>query len=288
MGIPIALIQLDAGEDVEANLAAAVELTERAASEGARIVALPENLHHRGHAAGYRASARPVPGATTEPFAAIARRHGAWILLGSIAEQSSDPDRPFNASVLLAPDGRVAATYRKVHLFDATIDDGTASRESRRMTPGDRAVTVDIEVAGSAGPAPGDVPTTRVRLGLSICYDVRFPELYRTLALEGAEILTVPAYFTERTGRDHWEPLLRARAIENGAYVIAPAQCGTPPVGYPAYGHSLVVDPWGLVVACASDGVGIVHAQIDPARVVAARRQIPALANRRPDAYRLG
>lgn len=288
MSIPIALVQLDASEDVDANLAAAAELTERAVAGGARLVALPENLHHRGRTESYRASACPVPGATTEPFAAIARRHRAWILLGSIAEQSSDPERPYNASVLLAPDGAVAAVYRKLHLFDATIDDGTSSRESRRMTPGDRAVVVDVEIGAPGSVTTADGAPSRLRLGLSICYDVRFPELYRTLALDGAEVLTVPAYFTERTGRDHWEPLLRARAIENGAYVIAPAQCGVPPVGYPAYGHSMVVDPWGIVVACASDGVGIVHADIDPGRVAAARRQIPALANRRPDAYRLG
>jgi predicted amidohydrolase len=139
----------------------------------------------------------------------------------------------------------------------------------------------------SAGNAPVVVDVDGVKVGLSICYDLRFPELYRTLTLAGAEVLTVPANFTERTGRDHWEVLLRARAIENGAWVLAAGQSGGPP-GQPAFGRSMVVDPWGTVVAQASDGVGIVHAVIDTDRVASVRRQIPSLANRRPDAYRLG
>ncbi len=143
------------------------------------------------------------------------------------------------------------------------------------------------DVPARLAPDPSDRRTPSMRLGLTVCYDLRFPELYRVLALAGAEVLCVPSDFTERTGRDHWEPLLRARAIENGAYVIAPAQCGVPPAGNAAYGHSMVVDPWGIVVARASDGPGIVMADLDPVRVAAARRQIPALANRRPDAYHL-
>ena len=148
--------------------------------------------------------------------------------------------------MLIDPNGDIAATYRKIHLFDVAVDQGPSDTESARVTPGDRAVT-----------APLDGTT----LGLTICYDVRFPELYRALALAGAEILTVPANFTERTGRDHWEVLLRARAIENGAYVLAPAQTGG--AGPPAYGRSMVVDPWGTVVAQAADAVGIVRAELD-------------------------
>jgi predicted amidohydrolase len=147
-------------------------------------------------------------------------------------------------------------------------------------------VTADIPLRDVA-PSPPESGGGTLRIGLSVCYDLRFPELYRVLALAGAEVLCVPADFTERTGRDHWEPLLRARAIENFAYVLAPAQCGAPPGGNAAYGHSMVVDPWGIPVAQASDGPGIVLADIDLARVAAARRQIPALSNRRPDAYRL-
>jgi len=202
----------------------------------------------------------------------VARRHGCWILAGSLAETSGDPARPHNTSVLLGPDGSIRARYRKVHLFDVAVDAGPVDLESARVAPGDEPVLADVE---------------GVRLGLTICYDLRFPELYRTLALAGAEVLAVPSNFTERTGRDHWEVLLRARAIENAAWVIAPSQIGGPP-GQPAFGRSMVIDPWGLVVAQAPDRESIVHAVVDSDRVAAVRRQVPVLANRRPEAYRLG
>ena len=269
MRFPVALVQLDAGPDPETNVRRAAELADRAATDGARLVALPEYLQFRGPDDGFRASARPVPGPFTDPFADVARRHGTWVLVGSLAEASGDPDRPFNTSVLIRPDGEIAARYRKVHLFDVAVEAGPVDTESARVTPGDELVTAEVE---------------GVRLGLSICYDLRFPELYRGLALAGAQVLTVPANFTERTGRDHWEVLLRARAIENAAYVLAPSQIGGPP-GQPAYGRSMVIDPWGTVVAQAPDRVAIVHAELDLDRVDAIRRQIPALANRRPDVY---
>ncbi len=272
MRLPVALVQTDATDDVGSNVAQAAELADRAAAAGARLVALPEYLQYRGGDAGYRASARPVPGETTEPFAEVARRRGAWILIGSVAEASDDPVRPYNTSVLLDPTGAIAATYRKIHLFDVAVDAGPVDTESARVRPGDAPVCADID---------------GVRVGLSICYDLRFPELYRSLALAGAEVLTVPANFTERTGRDHWEVLLRARAIENGAYVLAPSQIGGPP-GSPAYGRSMIVDPWGTVVAQAPDRVGIITADIETDRVAAVRRQIPSMANRRPETYRLG
>jgi deaminated glutathione amidase len=269
MHLEVALVQLDARGDVAANIAAAVDLAETAAAGGARLVALPEYLQFRGPDDGYRASARPIPGPHTEPFAEVARRHDAWILVGSTAETSTDPDRPYNTSALIAPDGSLAATYRKVHLFDVDIEHGPADTESARVTPGDRLVCADVDGVG---------------VGLSICYDVRFPELYRSLALAGASILAVPAAFTERTGRDHWEVLLRARAIENGAFVLAPSQIGGPP-GQPAYGRSMIIDPWGTVIAQAPDTVGIIRADLDLDRVAQVRRGIPVLANRRPDAY---
>jgi len=271
MRLPVALVQLDATSDVTANIERAVTLADEAAAGGARLVALPEYLHYRGGDAGFRASARPIPGPLTEPFSDVARSHDAWILLGSVAETSGDPDRPHNTSVLIAPDGSIATTYRKIHLFDVAVDSGPVDTESARVTPGDAPVCIDVD---------------GVRLGLSVCYDLRFPELYRSLALAGAEVLTVPANFTERTGRDHWEVLLRARAIENGAWVLAPSQFGGPP-GQPAYGRSMVIDPWGTVVAQASDAVGIIRAEVDTERVTSVRRQIPSLANRRPTAYRL-
>jgi predicted amidohydrolase len=267
----VALIQLDTREDVAANLRVATALTDEAAAGGARLVALPEYLQYRGPDSGYQASAHPIPGPHTEPFAEIARRRAAWILVGSLAEQTAD-GRCHNTSVLLDPAGRIAAVYRKIHLFDIEVEAGPSDRESARVAPGTEAVTAQVD---------------GLTLGLTVCYDLRFPELYRTLALRGATVLTVPSSFTERTGRDHWEVLLRARAIENGAWVLAPAQIGGPD-GLRAYGRSMVVDPWGTVVAQAPDGVGILRAEIDPDRPAAVRRQIPSLANRRPAAYDLG
>ncbi|MGK2851939.1 MAG: carbon-nitrogen hydrolase family protein [Candidatus Limnocylindrales bacterium] len=272
MQLDVALVQLDANDDVDANIERAVALTDTAAAAGARFVALPEYLQFRGPDDGFRASARPIPGPFTEAFAEVARRQGVWVLIGSLAETSADPERPYNTSVLIGPDGAIAATYRKVHLFDVAVDAGPVDTESARVTAGAAPVRADVD---------------GVRVGLTICYDLRFPELYRTLALAGAEVLTVPANFTERTGRDHWEVLLRARAIENGAYVLAPSQIGGPP-GSPAYGRSMIVDPWGTVVAQAADEVAIITARIETDRVAAVRRQIPVLANRRPGAYRLG
>ncbi len=211
-----------------------------AAEGGARLVVLPEYLQYRGGDDGFRASARPIPGPYTDAFADVARRNDAWILAGSVAETSDDDARPYNTSTLIAPDGSIAARYRKIHLFDVAVDDGPVDTESARVSPGDEPVCADVD---------------GVRIGLTVCYDLRFPELYRTLALAGAEVLAVPSNFTERTGRDHWEVLLRARAIENGAWVVAPGQVGGPP-GQPAFGRSMIIDPWGTVVAQASDGVG--------------------------------
>ena len=269
MRLAVALVQLDATDDVATNIATAVALADEAARGGARFVALPEYLQYRGPDEGFRASARPIPGPHTAAFAEVARRRDAWILVGSTAETSADPARPYNTSALIAPDGSIAATYRKIHLFDVAIERGPVDTESARVTPGDGLVCADVD---------------GVSVGLSICYDLRFPELYRALSLAGAQILTVPANFTERTGRDHWEVLLRARAIENGAFVLAPSQIGGPP-GQPAFGRSMVIDPWGTVIAQGPDTVAIVRAELDLDRVAAVRREIPVLANRRPDAY---
>jgi len=267
--LSVALVQLDAGSDPETNVAAAAELADEAAAGGARLVALPEYLQYRGGDEGYRASARPIPGPFTAAFSEIARRRDCWILAGSLAESSEDPARPYNTSALIGPNGAIVARYRKIHLFDVAVEAGPADVESARVTPGDAAIVADVD---------------GVRLGLTICYDLRFAELYRSLALLGAEVLTVPANFTERTGRDHWEVLLRARAIENGAYVLAPSQINGPP-GQPAFGRTMVIDPWGVVIAQAPDTVGIVRSELDTARVASIRRQIPVLANRRPATY---
>jgi predicted amidohydrolase len=188
MHLSVALVQLDATGDVAANVATAVALADEAAAGGARLVALPEYLQFRGPDDGYRASTRPIPGPHTDPFAEVARRRDAWILIGSTAETSGDPDRPYNTSVLIAPDGSIAARYRKIHLFDVAVEAGPVDTESARVTAGDRLVTATVDGA---------------TVGLSICYDLRFPELYRALALAGATILTVPANFTERMPSAH-------------------------------------------------------------------------------------
>ena len=265
----VALVQVEARDDVADNLSRAAAMAAEAAVD-ADLVILPEYVQFRGDAAGFRASAAPVPGPTTDPFAEVAREHGCWVLAGSHAETSGDPARPWNTAVLFDRAGRLVATYRKLHLFDVSVDDGPSDQESARVTPGDHAVVASVDGVG---------------LGLSICYDLRFPELYRALSVAGASLLAVPAVFTERTGRDHWEVLLRARAIENGAYVLAAGGSGPGGRGaIAAWGHSMIVDPWGHVIASAGAGEAIVRAEIDLALVDAARRQIPVLANRRPDA----
>ncbi len=265
----VALVQVEARDDVDGNIAHAAALAREAAA-GADLVVLPEYVQYRGTDDGFRASARPIPGPTTDPFAAIARDFGCWILAGSHAERSGDPVRPYNTAVLFDRSGGLVARYRKLHLFDVSVDDGPTDLESARVTPGDRAVVASLEGVG---------------LGLSICYDLRFPELYRALAVAGASVLAVPAVFTERTGRAHWEFLLRARAIENGAWVVAAGGCGAGgPGAIPAWGHSMIVDPWGRVTAQAGTDEAILRAEMDIDAVGAARRQIPVLANLRPDA----
>jgi predicted amidohydrolase len=267
--LSVALVQVEARDNLDDSIARAAVMARQAAA-GADLVVLPEYVGYRGGVDGFRASARPIPGPTTAPFAEIARASRCWILAGSHAEASGDPLRPYNTAVLFDRSGTLVARYRKLHLFDVSVDDGPSDTESARITPGDRAVVADVDGA---------------KLGLSICYDLRFPELYRALSVAGAEVLAVPAVFTERTGRDHWEVLLRARAIENGAWVIAAGGCGAGgPGAIPAWGHSMVVDPWGRIVAEAGMDEAIVRAELDLERVAAARRQIPVLANRRPDA----
>jgi predicted amidohydrolase len=262
----VALVQLAADQDVAPNLEQAGALVKRAAETRPDIIALPESFLFRGPASGFRDSATDVPGPITERFAELARSLGTWLLLGSLAERSSDPNRPYNTSVLLDPAGQVNARYRKRHLFDVAIDGGPSDRESARTTPGN-----DTVVALLRGAAQG----ADLLLGMTVCFDLRFPELYRELTLAGAAVLAVPANFTETTGRDHWEVLLRARAIENGAFVIAPAQCGVGG-GIPAHGRSMIVDPWGTVIAQAPDGPGVVVADLELDRVSSVRRQIPS------------
>jgi len=266
----IGLVQMNSRSDKSENLAVAERLIEEAARQGAELVALPEYVNFLGPRELHEANAEPIPGPTAERFAALARRYGIYLLGGSILERSAIPGKYYNTSVLFAPDGEIIASYRKIHLFDVDLTGNVTSNESATILPGDRLVTA--EVAGHV-------------VGLTICYDLRFPELYRLLALDGAELILVPAAFTLYTGKDHWHTLLRARAIENQCYVAAPAQIGPHDPGQQCYGHSLVADPWGTVIAEAINRVGVVVTTLDFAYLREVRAQLPSLANRRPETY---
>ncbi len=266
----IGLVQMNSRSDKTANLAVAEQLVTEAAQQGAQLVALPEYVNFLGPRELHDANAEPIPGPTTERFAALARRLGIYLLGGSILERSEIPGKFYNTSVLFAPDGSILAIYRKIHLFDVDLTGNVTSNESATILPGDRIVTA--EVAGHT-------------VGLTICYDLRFPELYRLLALAGAELILVPAAFTLYTGKDHWHVLLRARAIENQCYVAAPAQIGPHDPGQQCYGHALVADPWGTVIAEATNRVGVVVTTLDFAYLREVRQQLPSLANRRPEVY---
>jgi predicted amidohydrolase len=266
----VAVVQLSSQEDVAENLARVRALVEEAAKAGAQLVALPENFAFMGEEAKKREIAERLDGACPGPIlgalAQAARQSGVWIVGGGMPERSHDPARPFNTSVAVAPDGAIAATYRKVHLFDVSLADGTTLRESAATMSGTEPVTCEVE---------------SVRLGMTICYDLRFPELYRKLVDQGARVVTVPSAFTLTTGKDHWHVLLRARAIENQVYVMAPAQHGKHPKGRTTYGKSLVVDPWGEVVAQCSEGEGFALARVDLAYQDRVRNALPALLHRR-------
>ena len=272
-----AAVQMTSGSDEAANWENARRLIERAAAQGARLVATPENTPYLGPHDQKVARAEALDGPTVGRFAELARRLGIHLLLGSFAERSDEPSRCYNTSVLLGAAGEVLAVYRKLHLFDVDVPGGVRFAESATCKPG--------ELGGPADPDRGLVvaETPVGRLGLTICYDLRFAELYRRLADLGADLLAVPSAFTLATGKDHWEPLLRARAIENQCYVLAPAQHGRHDDGglRESYGHAMIVDPWGLPVAVASDGPGLALAEIDLERVARVRRAIPVRHHRR-------
>jgi predicted amidohydrolase len=262
----IAVCQLNARDDRAANLKTARGLLETAAEAGADLAVLPEYVDYLGPAAGEPAP-EPADGAFAEFFAAAARDLGIWVHAGSFHERGPDASHTYNTTLVFDRTGTLAATYRKIHLYDVAIPGRVAVEESARVAPGAGVVAVDVE---------------GTRVGLSICYDLRFPELYRRLAVEaGATVLVVPAAFMLYTGRDHWEVLLRARAIENQCYVVAAGQIGDHDPGRTCFGRSMVIDPWGTVVAQAPDLTGITVADIDPERVTTIRSQLPSLANRR-------
>jgi predicted amidohydrolase len=268
--VRVACVQLNAVNEKDDNIERAERLVAQAAATGADLVMLPEKWTGIGPPDVIRAVAESLDdGAATLAMRDWAKRHGITLHGGSIVERREGREKLSNTSVVIDPAGEIVAVYRKIHLFDVQVG-GHVYRESETEEPGDQLVRTEVE---------------GWKLGLTICYDLRFPELYRLLALEGCEALAVPAAFTLYTGKDHWEPLLRARAIENQCFVLAANQWGSYRDGKAAYGRSMIVDPWGVVVAQAPDGDGVISAELDRERIADVRRRIPALANRQPAAY---
>jgi len=255
------------GDDLPANLAQAGALIDEAAAAGAEWVALPENFAFLRREGSPFPCAQGLDGEIVGFVSERARRHGVWILGGSFPERT-EGERVHNTSFLVSADGEVAAVYRKIHLFDVDLSEqgGGVFQESKSIAPGSEVVVAETPFGG---------------VGLSICYDLRFPELYRQLSTRGVRFLTVPAAFAPETGRDHWEVLLRARAIESQAFVVAPAQWGQHSPDRASYGRSLLVDPWGLVLARAPDGPGVIFAACDLDAQDRMRRALPVLSHRR-------
>ncbi len=265
MIINCAVIQMNSGDDREKNLRRAAKLVEAAARAGARIIALPENF-----ALMRDALAPPLPGENREgPIVTwareTARKEEIYLLAGSFSEQSEIPGKVYNTSLLLGPDGRIIAAYRKIHLFDVAIPGGETHRESKRTIPGREAVLAQTPLAP---------------MGMTICYDLRFAYLYRRLAERGALIIFVPAAFTKRTGEAHWEVLLRSRAIENQVFIVAPAQHGEHPGGRRTYGQSMIVDPWGTIIAGIPEGEGFAVARLDLDYQAEIRQAMPCREHR--------
>jgi len=262
----IAATQMTSGADKAKNLETAARLVRKAAKLGAQLIGLPENFAWMGPEPERDANSEDLDGPTLAHISQLARELSVTVLGGSVLERGAPQGRLYNTSVLFGPDGQRLAVYRKIHLFDVEVGDGQRYRESAAVAPGEEIVVAD----SPAG-----------KVGLSVCYDLRFPELYRRHADAGAVLLTVPAAFTLATGKDHWEILLRARAIENQAYVLAPAQQGRHPKDRMTWGHAMVVDPWGLVTARCSEGEGVAVAELDLELVARVRRNLPALQHRR-------
>jgi deaminated glutathione amidase len=263
-----AVVQLNSTNEKTRNLDAAERLVRAAAADRAELVTLPEKWNLLAGGEELLAGAEPLDGPSLSAARAWARELGIHLLAGSIAE-TGPGEKSFNTSVLIGPDGEDVATYRKIHMFDVDVG-GISYRESEHEEPGGEIVTASLPDA---------------TVGLSVCYDLRFPELYRILAVRGARILAVPSAFTLATGRDHWDVLLRARAIENQAFVLAPNQVGEAPPQFSSYGHSAIVDPWGVVLAAVPDGEGFAVADLDHGAQDRVRESLPSLANRRPAAY---
>ncbi|HUF79715.1 MAG TPA: carbon-nitrogen hydrolase family protein [Burkholderiales bacterium] len=266
--VRIACVQTNSGNDFAANLATLSAMTREAAAGGAKFVFSGEYvLMMDGSGRTMRERALKESGEPAlSPLTALSRELGIWQLVGSLTLMSDD-GRMFNRSLLISAEGRVVASYDKIHMFDAMLPSGTVIRESGAYRPGERAVVADTPWGG---------------LGMSVCYDLRFPQLYRALAQRGAVMLAIPSSFQRETGKAHWHVLLRARAIENASFVIAPALCGDHPGKRMTYGHTLVVDPWGVVLADGGEAPGVVYADLDLAQVDKVRGMLPSLTHDRP------
>jgi predicted amidohydrolase len=265
-----AAVQLNSTDEYDHNLEVAERLVRAAAADGAQLVVLPEKWTVIGPPEALRSCAEPLDGQALTAASGWARELGIFLVAGSIPEVVPDWEKLANTSVMFGPDGKRRAVYRKIHMFDVDVGD-VSYRESAEERAGDEIVLGETEGA---------------MVGLTICYDLRFPELYRILALRGARVITVPSAFTERTGRDHWEVLIRARAIEDQVFMVAAGQIGFAPPHYRSYGRSMIVDPWGVVMAQAADTEGFVSADLDFAIQNEMRGSLPSLRNRRPEAYR--
>jgi len=261
-----AAVQMLASSNKEANLEEAANWVRTAHAKGAKLVVLPEVFNWRGAREDQRASAEPIPGSTSTLMASLARELGIYLLAGSILESTGGDNKVYNTSLLFSPEGNLLAKYRKIHLFDVGLKDGVTVLESETRRAGEEVVVAETEFCP---------------MGLTICYDLRFPELYRRLVERGCEIIFVPSAFTTLTGEAHWEPLLRARAIENQVYIIAPDQVGQGPNSMDTYGRSMIVDPWGRVLDQASDGPALIFAEIDLTYLARVRRELPALSHRK-------
>lgn len=262
------VVQMTSTDDLAANLEQAEQLVREAADQGAEFIALPEMFAYLRREGTAFPHAQGVEGDIIGRMGELARALAVRLLAGTIAEKAPGESRVFNTSVLLSPTGTIEAVYRKMHLFDVDLGDGSGGRyqESTTIAPGQEVVVADTSIGG---------------IGLSVCYDLRFPELYREMATRQARWITVPSAFTRETGKDHWEVLLRARAIENQAFVLAPAQCGRHSERRSSHGHSLIIDPWGLVLAQLGDRPGVAVVECDPEHLQDVRARIPALRHRR-------
>ncbi len=263
-----AVAQIDSDKNSFGNMIKMKDMIREAAKNGAAMILFPENSEYIG--TDYPGNANPVPGKITDFFEQCAKENEIYIHCGSITEKK-EGRKPANTSILFSPKGKLIGKYSKLHMFDISLDDGVSYRESDETSPGETITVCETKLG---------------KIGMAICYDMRFPEMFRLMAKNGAQVICVPADFTMNTGKDHWEALLRARAIENSCYIIAPGQIGQKPE-FLAYGKSMVIDPWGTVIAKASDREQLIYAEIDLEYIDQIRRQVPSLHNIREDLYHL-